>query len=128
MPLTTQVKKITNSKPFYVLAGAGDYAIELPKKARGYAGTAASRVNEFYEDLAVRGRKIVSKVSREAASELEDVSETAKPETAKPPIRPVTAEAPGKEPARGPKPTITPEARGTPGKAPTRGPEKPSKQ
>jgi hypothetical protein len=96
MPLTTQVKKITNSKPFYALAGAGDYAIELPRKAREYADTAAARVNEFYDDLAVRGRRIVSKMSREAAHELEDVSESARPA-----IRPEVRRASGKEPARG---------------------------
>jgi hypothetical protein len=65
MPLPTQVKKITKSKPFYALAGAGDYV--------------AAKFNEFYDDLVVRGREIVSELSREAAYELEDVSQTAEP-------------------------------------------------
>ncbi|GLW96417.1 hypothetical protein [Microtetraspora sp. NBRC 16547] len=124
MTLTTEVKKITESKPFYAVAGAGDYAVEklrelpdqlqklqarrgelretakdipvkareyattfqdkaeavakdFPSKAREYADTAASRFTELYEELAVRGRKIVSKVSGEAAMELEEVSKSA---------------------------------------------------
>jgi hypothetical protein len=93
MQLTTQVKKITSSKPFYALAGAGDYAVEL---GREYAGTAAAKVNEFYDQMAIRGRRIVSEVSREAAHELEDVSETAKPART-----PEAREAPGREDTRG---------------------------
>lgn len=130
MTFTTQVKKITESKPFYAVAGAGGYVIEklrmlrsrrgelgetakdlpvktreavakdLPGKARGYADTAAAKFNEFYDDLAVQGREIVSKVSREAAHELEDVSESAKPAAT-----PEARKPPAKEPARGRKTT-----------------------
>ncbi|MCC5579663.1 hypothetical protein IMZ11_28945 [Microtetraspora sp. AC03309] len=129
MTLTAEVKKITESKPFYAVAGAGDYAVEklrelpeqfqklqarrgelretakdipgkareyaetvqgkaeavakdFPGKAREYADTAATRFNELYEELAVRGRKIVSKVSGEAAMELEEVSKSAEPRPA----------------------------------------------
>jgi hypothetical protein len=129
MTFTTQVKKITESKPFYAVAGAGAYVIEklrmlrarrgelgetakdlpvktreavandLPGKARGYADTAAAKFNEVYDDLAVHGREIVSKVSREAAHELEDVSESAKPAT------PEARKPPAKAPARGRKTT-----------------------
>ncbi|MCW2882442.1 MAG: hypothetical protein JWQ95_6542 [Sphaerisporangium sp.] len=120
MMLADQVKKITQSKPFYAAAGAGDYAVEnlrklrnrlqkqlrarqgevretakdlpgkaretvaksLPEQAREYADTTTAKVNEFYEDLATRGRKIISSMGHEAAKELEDVSQTARPATA----------------------------------------------
>jgi hypothetical protein len=124
MTLATEVKKITESKPFYALTGAGDFAVEklrelpeqlqkiqsrqgdlretakdlpvkareyattvqgkaetvakdFPEKARAYADTAATRFAELYEEFALRGRKIVSKVSGEAAHELAEVSESA---------------------------------------------------
>lgn len=71
MQLTTPVKKITASKPFCALAGVGPYAV--------------AKANEVYEDLAVRGRRVVSKASRETAEkfeetahELEDVSRSAR--------------------------------------------------
>ncbi|MEV4298639.1 hypothetical protein [Microbispora rosea] len=98
MTITTQAKKITESKPFYALTGAGDFAVEkarayastvqgkaetvareLPEKAKGYADAATSRFNRLYDDLASRGRKVVSRVSGEAALELTEVSETAEP-------------------------------------------------
>jgi hypothetical protein len=69
--MTTPVKKITMSKPFCALAGAGPYAL--------------AKVNEVYEDMAIRGRRLVSTMSREAAQEfqetaheLEDISRSAK--------------------------------------------------
>ncbi|WP_182879576.1 hypothetical protein [Microbispora sp. H10949] len=96
--IVTQAKKITESKPFYALTGAGDFAVEkarayastvqdraetvareLPEKARGYADAAATQINRLYDDLATRGRKVVSRVSGEAALELTEVSETAEP-------------------------------------------------
>jgi ElaB/YqjD/DUF883 family membrane-anchored ribosome-binding protein len=120
MTLADQVKKITNSKPFYAVAGAGDYTVEnlrklrkrlqkqlrarqgevretakdlpgktretvakgLPEQAREYADTTAAKVNEFYDDLADRGRKVISSLGHEAAQELEDISHTATPATA----------------------------------------------
>lgn len=124
MTLTTEVKKLTDSKPFYAVAGAGDYAVEklrelpgqlqklqsrrvdiakdlpelarayagkaeglakeLPEKARDYAGQLTSRAVEVYEEFAVRGRKVVSKTTGEAALELEEVSEAAEPPAAAP--------------------------------------------
>ncbi|WP_405088474.1 hypothetical protein [Microbispora sp. NBC_01389] len=96
--IVTQAKKITESKPFYALTGAGDFAVEkarayastvqdraetvareLPDKARGYADAATTQINRLYDDLASRGRKVVSRVSGEAALELTEVSETAEP-------------------------------------------------
>ncbi len=59
------------SKPFCALAGVGPYAL--------------AKAGEVYEDMAVRGRRIVSRMSREAAQEfeetaheLEDLSRTAR--------------------------------------------------
>jgi hypothetical protein len=117
MALTTRVKKITKSKPFYAVAGAADYAVgrlrklpkqlqrrqgqvretakelpskarktvteNLPEPAREYTDTVTTRISELYDELAVRGRKIVAKASGEAAQELKEVSESAKPATAR---------------------------------------------
>jgi ElaB/YqjD/DUF883 family membrane-anchored ribosome-binding protein len=126
MPITAEVKKIAESKPFYAVAGAGDFAVEklmklperiqrlqgrreeireaakdLPEKARELAGKAegyakdfpvkardyadhfAGRATELYEEFANRGRKVVSKTSSEAALELEELSEAARPTTQK---------------------------------------------
>jgi ElaB/YqjD/DUF883 family membrane-anchored ribosome-binding protein len=120
MTFATEVRKLTESKPFYAVAGAGDFAIEklreiperlerlqsrsgelgqtardIPVKARNYAAKAeeyakdfpvraksyadvvGERATEIYDEFAARGRKIVSKTSRDAALQLEDVSETA---------------------------------------------------
>ncbi|WP_062431346.1 hypothetical protein [Herbidospora daliensis] len=107
MTLATEVKKITESKPFYALTGAGDYAVEklreLPDrfvqlqarreeafayagrvqgKAEDYASTVADRLNALYEEMATRGRKVVSQASGEAALELTEVSEAAEPAVA----------------------------------------------
>ncbi|SEN40497.1 hypothetical protein [Nonomuraea pusilla] len=71
MTLATEVKKLTDSKPFYAVAGVGDYAVEklrelpeqlqrlqsrraelakeLPEKARVYAGKAEGFAKEFPE-------------------------------------------------------------------------------
>ncbi|MBB5075235.1 hypothetical protein [Nonomuraea endophytica] len=124
MTLATEVKKLTESKPFYAVAGAGDFAVEklrelpeqlqklqarrgeiakdlperareltgkaegfakdFPEKARAYAGELGHKATEVYEEFASRGRKVVSKVSGEAALELEEVSEAAEPATATP--------------------------------------------
>ncbi|MFE3455225.1 hypothetical protein ACFXJ8_40545 [Nonomuraea sp. NPDC059194] len=124
MTLATEVKKLTDSKPFYAVAGAGDYAVEklrelpeqllklqsrrselakdlpekarearskaegfareFPEKARDYADQLGTKATEVYEEFASRGRKVVSKVSGEAALELEEVSEAAEPPVATP--------------------------------------------
>ncbi|WP_084964169.1 hypothetical protein [Thermoactinospora rubra] len=112
MTLATEVKKLTESKPFYAVAGAGDYVVEklrelpeqfqklreadlakelpertrayatkaenlvrdLPVKAREYADQLGHRAAEVYEASVSRGRKVVSKVSGEAALELEEAA------------------------------------------------------
>ncbi|GGO20487.1 hypothetical protein GCM10011574_46960 [Microbispora bryophytorum] len=48
------------SKPFCALAGVGPYAL--------------AKAGEVYEDMALRGRRIVSKMSREAAQEFEETA------------------------------------------------------
>ncbi|GAA4585468.1 hypothetical protein GCM10023194_28260 [Planotetraspora phitsanulokensis] len=53
----------------------------LPEPAREYTDTVTTMFNELYDELAVRGRKAVAKVSGEAAQGLENVSEAAKPRT-----------------------------------------------
>ncbi|GAA3121918.1 hypothetical protein GCM10010466_11040 [Planomonospora alba] len=149
MTLATEVKKITDSKPFYAVAGAGDFAVEklrelpeqvqklqsrreeireavakdlplkareiagkaegyakefggraevyakdLPVKARGYADQLTAKATELYEEFATRGRRVVSRVSGEAALELEEVSETAEPAIAAAPAPRKNARAP----------------------------------
>ncbi|GAB3155607.1 hypothetical protein [Microbispora hainanensis] len=58
--MTTPVKRITMSKPFCALAGVGPYAL--------------AKAGEVYEDMALRGRRIVSRMSREAAQEFEETA------------------------------------------------------
>ncbi|MEN3534113.1 hypothetical protein AAH991_03280 [Microbispora sp. ZYX-F-249] len=58
--MTTPVKRITMSKPFCALAGVGPYAL--------------AKAGEVYEDMAVRGRRLVSRMSREAAQEFEETA------------------------------------------------------
>jgi uncharacterized coiled-coil DUF342 family protein len=61
------------------LAGKAEiYAQHFPEKARVYADQVTDHVTKLYEELASRGRKIVSKTSGGAALELEEVSEAAK--------------------------------------------------
>lgn len=118
MTLATEVKKITESKPFYALTGAGDYAVEklreipdrvinlqarreeafayagrVQGKAEDYANSVAERLNSLYEEMANRGRKVVSQASGEAALELTEVSEAAEPAVA------AKATTPAKRPA-----------------------------
>jgi hypothetical protein len=131
MPIADEVRKLTDSKPFYAVAGAGDLAMKklrelpaqfkelqarraefrttaqelpgrakhyansfgskaeayardlperakvLPGKAREYADTIGQRAADLYDEFATRGRKVVSRVSGEAALELEELSESA---------------------------------------------------
>lgn len=92
MPLTDEVKKFTDSKPFYAVAGVGDYAVEklrelperlqrlqarrsemgaaaqgLPARARGYASVAASRAEAYARELPIRARNYADTVTAKAA-------------------------------------------------------------
>lgn len=147
MALNAEVKKLTDSKPFYAVAGAGDFAVEklrelpeqiqrlqsrrgevrevareLPTMARRYAGNVqvkaeavakdlpnlakvyadqlAGKATVLYDQFASRGRKVVSRVTGEAALELQEASTAAEPAGA---TRPKTTTA--RKPARttGPK-------------------------
>ncbi|MFI6739236.1 hypothetical protein ACIBI9_40475 [Nonomuraea sp. NPDC050451] len=95
MTLTDQIKKITKSKPFYAVAGAGGYAVDNVRTLRGrlrtklrarrdevrkHAGTTSTRASRVYDDLAARGRKMVTRASHEPAQGRDEVSGTAEPE------------------------------------------------
>ena len=90
MTLATEVKKLTESKPFYAVAGAGDYAVEklrelpeqllklqsrrtelakdLPAKAREYADKAEGIAREFPE----KAREYADQLSHKATEVYED--------------------------------------------------------
>ncbi|GAA4568797.1 hypothetical protein [Planotetraspora kaengkrachanensis] len=70
-------------------------AENLPEPAREVTDTVTALLNVVYDELAVRGRKVVKQVSREAAQELGKVSETAKAATARD-----KQEAPARKPGR----------------------------
>lgn len=90
MTLATEVKKLTESKPFYAVAGAGDFAVEklrelpeqlqrlqsrrgelgkdLPEKARAYADKAEGFAREFPE----KAREYADQLSHKATEVYED--------------------------------------------------------
>ncbi|MDF2710466.1 MAG: hypothetical protein K0R62_6118 [Nonomuraea muscovyensis] len=90
MTLATEVKKLTDSKPFYAVAGVGDYAVEklrelpeqlqklqarrvdlakeLPVKARSYADLAEDFAKEFPE----KAREVADQLSQRATLAYED--------------------------------------------------------
>lgn len=90
MTLATEVKKLTDSKPFYAVAGVGDYAVEklrelpehlqrlqsrryelareLPAKAREYADKAEGIAREFPE----KAREYADQLSNRANEVYED--------------------------------------------------------
>src|SRR5437868_198051 len=94
MTLATEVKKLTESKPSFAVAGAGDYAVEklreLPEQlqklrsrrteiaedARGYAGKAEVAAREFpgkareYADKADQIAREFPERAREAAEQI----------------------------------------------------------
>jgi hypothetical protein len=90
MTLATEVRKLTESKPFYAVAGVGDFAVEklrelpeqfqrlqsrrteltkdLPVRAREYAGRAEGFAKEFPE----RAREYADQVTNKATEVYED--------------------------------------------------------
>ncbi|MGW0485915.1 hypothetical protein [Nonomuraea sp. NPDC003214] len=90
MTLATEVKKLTDSKPFYAVAGVGDFAVEklrelpdqlqklqarraelakdLPGRARDYAGKAEGFAKEFPE----KAREYADQLSHRAVEVYED--------------------------------------------------------
>ncbi|GGM75590.1 hypothetical protein GCM10010106_22620 [Thermopolyspora flexuosa] len=92
MPITDEVRKLTESKPFYAVAGAGDYAVEklrelperltrlqsrrdefrqtaqeLPRKARSYAIEWQSKAEAYAKDLPEKAREYADAVAQKAA-------------------------------------------------------------
>ncbi|KAB8188764.1 hypothetical protein FH608_042540 [Nonomuraea phyllanthi] len=90
MTLATEVKKLTESKPFYAVAGAGDFAVEklrelpeqlqrlqsrrteltkdLPERARAYADRAEGFAREFPD----KAREYAGQLSNRATEVYED--------------------------------------------------------
>ncbi|MDP4501337.1 MULTISPECIES: hypothetical protein [unclassified Nonomuraea] len=90
MTLATEVKKLTESKPFYAVAGAGDYAVEklrelpeqlrklqsrrydlvseLPERTRAYADKAEG----FARDLPEKAREYADQLGHRATEVYED--------------------------------------------------------
>lgn len=85
----TITNRLRDSKAFYAAAGAGDFAVEklrevperlnrlqektdakdLPGVAVAYVGQVSTRAAEVYDGLAERGKRIVSRVDRQKATQ-----------------------------------------------------------
>ncbi|MFI6922061.1 hypothetical protein ACIBIZ_19120 [Nonomuraea spiralis] len=61
MTLATEVKKLTDSKPFYAFAGAGDYAVEKLRELPGQLRQLQSRRTELARDLPEKTRAYADK-------------------------------------------------------------------
>ncbi|MGW0807591.1 hypothetical protein [Nonomuraea sp. NPDC002799] len=61
MTLATEVKKLTDSKPFYVVAGVGDYAVEKLRELPEQLQKLQSRRTELAKDLPERARTYADK-------------------------------------------------------------------
>jgi hypothetical protein len=61
MTLATEVKKLTESKPFYVVAGVGDYAVEKLRELPDQLQKLQSRRTDLTKDLPVRAREYAGK-------------------------------------------------------------------
>ncbi len=64
MPITAEVKKLAESKPFYAVAGAGDFAVEklleLPEQIQRLQGR-REEIREAAKDLPERARQLAGK-------------------------------------------------------------------
>ncbi|GAA3842948.1 hypothetical protein GCM10022226_77260 [Sphaerisporangium flaviroseum] len=92
MPINDEVKKLAESKPFYAVAGAGDFAVEklrelpeqfhrlqsrraevgtvardLPTIARKYAGTVQVKAEAVAKDLPEKAKEYADTISARAA-------------------------------------------------------------
>ncbi|GII79704.1 hypothetical protein Sru01_46860 [Sphaerisporangium rufum] len=92
MPINDEVKKLAESKPFYAVAGAGDFAVEklrelpeqlqrlqarrpevrtaardLPSVARKYAGTLQVRAEAVAKELPERAKEYADTIGSRAA-------------------------------------------------------------
>ncbi|MFI7441057.1 hypothetical protein [Nonomuraea indica] len=115
MTFADEVKKITRSKPFYAVAGAGGYAVEQWRRLRqtqtrhgGVRGTTrdvlgrtretmARDLPRLYDDLAVRGRELMGRSGGAAADDASAAT-------------PTTPHAPGGPP----EPVVQPSPAGAP--------------
>ncbi|MEV0165113.1 hypothetical protein B0I32_111256 [Nonomuraea fuscirosea] len=61
MTLATEVKKLTESKPFYAVAGVGDYAVEKLRELPEQLLKLQSRRTELAKDLPVKAREYADK-------------------------------------------------------------------
>jgi predicted MPP superfamily phosphohydrolase len=61
MTLATEVKKLTESKPFYAVAGVGDYAVEKLRELPDQLLRLQSRRTEIAKDLPERARAAADK-------------------------------------------------------------------
>jgi hypothetical protein len=61
MTLATEVKKLTDSKPFYAIAGVGDFAAEKLRELPEQLQKLQSRRAELAKDLPVRARGYADK-------------------------------------------------------------------
>ncbi|NJP91985.1 hypothetical protein HCN51_21390 [Nonomuraea sp. FMUSA5-5] len=61
MTLATEVKKLTESKPFYAVAGVGDYAVEKLRELPEQLQKLQSRRSDLAKDLPVKAREYADK-------------------------------------------------------------------
>ncbi|MFI6602784.1 hypothetical protein ACIBHX_41590 [Nonomuraea sp. NPDC050536] len=61
MTLATEVKKLTESKPFFAVAGAGDYAVEKLRELPNRLQELQSRRSELAKELPDRARAAADK-------------------------------------------------------------------
>ncbi|WP_248962532.1 hypothetical protein [Sphaerisporangium perillae] len=81
MPLNDEVKKIAESKPFYAVAGVGDYAVEKLRELPEQFHRLQSRRTEagaVARDLPTMARKYATTVQTKAEAVAKDLPEKAK--------------------------------------------------
>lgn len=61
MTLATEVKKLTESKPFYAVAGVGDFAVEKLRELPEQLQKLTARRGELTKDLPVKAREYATK-------------------------------------------------------------------
>ncbi|MFC4530233.1 hypothetical protein [Sphaerisporangium dianthi] len=81
MPLNDEVKKLAESKPFYAVAGAGDFAVEKLRELPEQLHRLQSRRDEVgaaARDLPTLAKKYAANVQVKAESVAKDLPEKAK--------------------------------------------------
>ncbi|MEO3808108.1 hypothetical protein ABGB17_03815 [Sphaerisporangium sp. B11E5] len=81
MPINAEVKKLTDSKPFYAVAGAGDYAVEklreLPEQFQRLQAR-RGEVRDVARELPTMARRYAGNVQVKAESVARDLPNLAK--------------------------------------------------